>query len=255
MIIDTHSHLYQPAFDADRHEAIDRAKRNGVGLILLPNIDLESIPRMEALVGEYPTLCKAMYGLHPCSVTENWPEVMEEMEALLKGGKAVAVGETGIDMYWDKTTLPLQREAFIRHIDLAKTYDLPLVIHARESFAELFEVLDQHADERLRGVFHCFTGGRAEADHIAGYANFYYGIGGVLTYKNSGLPEVLPHINRQRLLLETDAPYLSPVPHRGKRNEPAFLVHVVETMADALGIPVAEVEALTEQNARNLFRL
>jgi TatD DNase family protein len=266
MLIDTHCHLYQPAFDGDRAEAVARARAAGVSQVLLPNIDVESIPRMHALLDAEPGYCLGMMGLHPCHVaSEGWEVEWEVIEAELRAGQAdgrrtyVAVGEIGLDLYWDKTTLEAQRAAFRRQTATARALDLPIVVHVRDAFAPLFEELDlldpPGAAEPLQGVIHCFTGNLDDAQRLLAHPGLLLGIGGVATYKNGGLDAVLPHVPRERIVLETDAPYLAPVPYRGKRNEPAFVEVVAARVAEIWGVEVAEVARVTTENAQRLFRL
>lgn len=254
--IDTHTHLYQPKFDADRAEAVARCLAAGVDTLLLPNIDAASIPRVRAMVAEWPAVCKGMMGLHPCHVqAESLEAELAAIEAELQAHAAeyVAIGEIGVDLYWDASTLPLQQEAFRRQIAWAKAYSLPVVIHVRDAFPELFALLDEVNDAALRGVVHCFTGTPADAERIVAYGDFYLGIGGVATYKNGGLQPTLEAVQRDRVLLETDSPYLAPVPFRGKRNESAYVVHVAQQVADWWQVPVAEVAEVTTENAVRLF--
>lgn len=255
MFIDTHSHVYANAFENDLEAVIQRAQEANVSKILLPNIDLESISGMLNLTQQYPNLFHGMMGLHPCDVKENYKEVLQEMRPLFNTHNFIAVGEIGIDLYWDKSTLPQQIAAFEQQVEWAKELQLPIVIHARDSFKELFEVLDSVGTQGLSGVFHCFTGTTAEVEKICSYPNFYFGIGGVLTFKKSGLDAVVPHIPKNLLLLETDAPYLAPTPHRGKRNEPAYVALVAQKLADVLHLPIEELAQLTTTNATKLFAL
>lgn len=252
--IDTHSHIYLDDFKEDRQEVIDRALRNEVREILLPNIDSTSYPQMTDLMTTFPTIVKGMIGLHPGSVKENWREELAFMESKLNAQSWVAIGEIGMDLYWDKTFIEEQKQAFRMQIDWAKEKQLPIVIHAREAFQEIFDILDEVCDERLSGVFHCFTGGIQEVEKIKTYPNFYYGIGGVATYKKAALDDVIREIPKDRLILETDAPYLSPVPYRGKRNESSYLVHTAEKVADVLQVQLSELAKLTTSNARELFK-
>jgi TatD DNase family protein len=253
-LIDTHSHIYQPAFDEDSDAMIERALAANVKKILLPNIDEESIPRMHHLVDRYPEICYPMMGLHPCDVKENYEEVLAVMFSYFSQRRYVAIGETGLDLYWDKSTLPLQEAAFRIQVQWAKDMELPLVIHARDSIDELIAILDELNDERLSGVFHCFTGTLAQGRHILEYGEFYLGIGGVLTYPKSGLAQVVEKLPIEKLILETDAPYLPPVPHRGKRNESSHTVIVAEHLAKVKNITFDEVVAQTMRNSLNLFR-
>jgi len=255
MFIDTHTHLYSEQFSEDRTEMIQRAIDAGVERMYLPNIDLESIEGMHALELQFPNNCFAMMGLHPCSVDANWEETLAELRKHIDTRKYAAIGEIGIDLYWDKAYVQEQKHAFKVQIEWAKELGWPIVIHARDSFEEIFEVLDETYDERLSGIFHCFTGGEKEIQKVLGYENFMLGIGGVVTYKKSELPEVLPLIPLNKLVLETDAPYLPPVPFRGKRNESAYVLHTAEKVAEILGLPLAELGKVTTANARRIFVL
>ncbi len=216
MFIDTHTHLYSEQFNEDRTDMIQRAINAGVDRMYLPNIDLNSIDGMHDLEKQFPANCFAMMGLHPCSVDQNWESVLDEMKKHIDQRKYAAIGEIGMDLYWDKTFLEEQKSAFRLQLEWAKELGWPIVIHARDSFPEIFEIMDEAYDERLSGIFHCFTGGKEEIAHILKYDNFSFGIGGVVTYKKSELPEVLPLIPLNKLVLETDAPYLPPTPFRGK---------------------------------------
>lgn len=253
--IDTHTHLYADQFSEDQLEMIQRAIDNGVELMLLPNIDLESIDGMNALVQKYPEHCKKMMGLHPCSVKGNIVEVLDQIESLIDLSKHIAIGEIGIDLYWDKTFIKEQEYAFRRQIEWAKKYRLPIVIHCREAFDEIFNILDELNDDSLFGVFHCFTGTFSQAQHILNYGNFKLGIGGVLTYKNSGLDKVVAQLDLEDLVLETDSPYLSPKPFRGKRNESSYLIHIAEKLAEVKNVPLKVVSEKTNRNAIEIFRL
>jgi TatD DNase family protein len=255
LYVDTHTHLYTDHFDSDREETVRRAIANGIERLLLPNIDLSSIEPMHELCKAFPSTCFPMMGLHPSSVGPNWENDLKHMEALLATGRYIAIGETGMDLYWDKTYLEEQRAAFKIQVNWAKTHQLPLVIHAREAFDELFSILDELNDETLTGVFHCFTGTLEQAEKIIAYGGFKLGIGGVLTYKKSGLDAVVQHIDLKHLILETDSPYLPPVPYRGKRNESAYLVHVAELLAEIKGVSLQELAVITSRNAEELFKL
>lgn len=258
MLIDTHAHLYSQQFDQDRDEEISNCLESGVTKILLPNIDSSSVEGMHDLVGKYPNICFPMMGVHPCSIQpENWREELAGAERLLFNDptKYVAVGEIGIDLYWDKTTLGIQQEAFAAQIEWAKKLKLPIVIHARDSFNEIFEVVDQYNDENLRGVFHCFNGGAAEADKIISYGGFLMGLGGVLTFKNSGLDKIVGQYSLSNFVLETDSPYLAPTPHRGQRNQSSYLPLVAMKLADIFGVSLPEIAQVTTDNANKMFKL
>jgi len=252
-LTDTHAHLYSRKFDLDRSEMIRRAIEAGVTRMYLPNIDAGSIEGMLALEAEFPEHCFAMMGLHPCSVQ---PDTYEQELALVENwlGKRVwaGIGETGIDLYWDKTTLSIQQIAFSRQIKWAKDLGRPLIIHSRVANREAIDLVRAGQDGRLRGIFHCFSGTREEAQEMIDLG-FALGIGGTLTYPKSELPEVLKDIPLQHIVLETDAPYLPPVPHRGKRNESAYVRHVADLLAEVKGLPLEEIARVTTENARRVF--
>lgn len=254
MFIDTHTHLYSDAFESDRSEMIQRALDAGVQKLLLPNIDLASLEGMYDLEKKYPQTCFAMLGLHPTSVEKNWEEQLHTLHIELEKRPFIAIGEIGIDLYWDKSLLAEQQYAFRAQIEWAKERQLPIVIHARDSFPEIYAILDEVNDERLRGVFHCFTGNEQDVAKIQSYGGFYFGIGGVVTFKKAGLDAVLPHIPVDRLLLETDSPYLAPTPHRGKRNESAYIPLIAEKISDVLAVSVEKVAEWTTSNAQQLFK-
>ena len=255
MLIDTHAHLYAEEFKEDRDQMIQRAISSGVKKILLPNIDQESIPGMLALCTDYPGICYPMMGLHPCSVDASFEKILEHMESYFQLGNMIAVGETGIDLYWDKTFIIQQRESFRIQIEWAKKYKLPIVIHARDSFDEIFTILDELNDEHLTGVFHCFTGNFEQAKKVEEYKGFKLGIGGVITFKNSGLDKTLSTIDLKNLILETDSPYLAPVPFRGKRNESEYITKVVTRLAEVYSVSEAEIIRSTGVTANSLFHL
>ncbi|NOQ23979.1 MAG: YchF/TatD family DNA exonuclease [Bacteroidales bacterium] len=252
--IDTHTHLFLPEFDDDRNKVIVNAKENGVEKILLPNVDGTTTDSLLDLASKYPDFCYPMMGLHPTSVKENFKEELENVEHWLQQRKFYAIGEIGMDLYWDKTYKIQQEKAFRYQIDLAKKYDLPIVIHARESFDEIFEIMDDVIDDKLFGVFHAFTGTDNQAKRIIEWG-FKIGIGGIVTFKNSGLNEVVHNIDINHIVLETDSPYLSPVPKRGKRNESANITHIAEKIAEIKNITLREVAEKTTFNANQLFNL
>lgn len=255
MFIDTHTHLFSDSFDEDRNDVIYRAIQSGVDTLLLPNIDVDTIDAMHELESEYPKNCFSMMGLHPGSVDENWKEKLEVIKKHLFSRKYIAVGEIGMDLYWDKSHIDAQREAFKMQVEWAKELKIPIAIHARDAFQEIYEVLDVLDDENLSGVFHCFTGTIEDVKKIEGYHNFKLGIGGVLTYKNAKLDQVIKEVPLDRLILETDSPYLPPTPHRGKRNESSYLLHIAEKLADVYGVPLTEIERQTTETAKKLFNL
>ena len=252
-MIDTHSHIYSEEFDADRTEVVRRAKDAGVERIIMPNVDSESLQRMLDTEKQYPDYCYATIGLHPTSVEENYRDVLDLVRSELERRKYVAVGEIGLDFYWDKTFIQEQVIAFQTQVEWALEYNLPIIIHVRNSHKETIEVLKPFKSKGLRGVFHCFTGGRKEADEIFALGDFLLGIGGVVTFKNSGLAENLKDIPLQKLLLETDSPYLTPTPYRGKRNESAYMALVCNKLAEVYGIPIEDIDRITSRNADNLF--
>ena len=254
--IDTHSHLYSSQFDEDRTQAINDAISAGVSTILLPNISSEYTKGMLEVCGEFPENCFPMMGLHPCDVNEdNIEGELLHVEQELAKGKYIAVGEIGLDLYWDKTKLEIQKKAFIHQIELAKKYKLPIAIHVRDSFAEAIEIIEKLNDESLSGVFHCFTGRVEDAQRVINLGDFYLGIGGVLTFKNSGLDKTIAKIELQNLILETDAPYLAPAPFRGKRNESKYIVNIAEKLAEVQQISIEKVAEITTENAKKLFEL
>lgn len=255
MFIDTHAHLYVEQFDEDRDEMVKRAIDNGVSKLFLPNIDIASIPKMEQMVKDYPGVCYSMIGIHPCDVVQDWAKQLQEMKSYYKKGHHIAIGEIGIDLYWDKSLQKEQTEAFRAQIQWAKEEKLPIVIHARDSFDEIFEVVDQENDEHLFGVFHCFTGTEEQARKIIDYGGFKMGIGGVVTFKNSGVDKAIQNIDLSHFILETDAPYLAPAPYRGKRNESAYIPLIAKKLSDIYAVSEEEIGRITTQNALNLFNI
>ena len=255
MLIDTHTHLFSDSFDEDRDQVVQRAISAGVEKLLLPNIDILTIDSMNDLAAKYPTNCFAMMGLHPSHVKEDWKEQLAVIEKHLFTSKYIAVGEIGMDLFWDKTFQKEQADSFIQQVKWAKELKLPIVIHARDAFQEIFDIVDDLIDENLTGIFHCFTGDIDQANHILQYKNFKLGIGGVLTYKKAELDKVLSQISIENLVLETDSPYLPPVPFRGKRNESSYILHVAEKLADVYQISLKEVEEITTRNALEIFNL
>jgi len=253
--IDTHTHLYSKEFDQDRTEAINKAIKLGVSKFFLPNIDQGSIPGMLALQHEFPGQCYPMLGLHPCAVGEKYKADLADIEALLTKTEIIAIGEIGMDLYWDKTFQLEQKEAFTQQIEWAKSLNLPIVIHVREAFDETFEIIDSLNDESLTGVFHCFTGDLQQANKIINYGGFKLGIGGVVTFKNSGLDKVLENIDPKHLVLETDSPYLAPTPNRGKRNESAYIPLIAEKLAEIYAKSVTDIGKMTSKNAMEVFKL
>ena len=259
ILTDTHIHLYATEFDIDRDLLIGEAEAKGVRRFFLPNIDSTSVEALLSLEKKYPGHCFAMMGLHPCSVNENWEKEMTMVESLFARAETrfVAVGEIGIDLYWDKTFVKEQEEVFRRQLNLARQYNLPVVIHSRESFEEIYAILvdDNQKTENekpSRGIFHCFTGTLDQANRAIALG-FNLGIGGVVTFKNSGLDKVIEEISLEHLVLETDAPYLAPVPFRGKRNQPDYLLKVAEKIAEIKNTSLEQVAAITTENSIKIF--
>jgi len=249
---DTHAHVYASQFEADRTEMLARAGEAGIGKIYMPNIDVESIETMLKVESQNPGLCIPMMGLHPCSVKADVEKQLYVIESWLKKRPFAAVGEMGTDLYWDKTFWAQQQEAFRIQAGWAKALGLPLVIHCRESIDETLALLAPFASNGFTGIFHCFTGNEVQARQVI-ELGFYIGVGGVATFKNGGLDSVLPRLPKERIVLETDSPYLAPVPHRGKRNEPAYLALVATRVANLLNIPESELMEITSRNAEVVF--
>lgn len=253
ILTDTHTHLYAEQFNDDRTEMIERAVATGISRFFLPNIDSSSIDGMLALEKAFPENCFAMMGLHPCSVKENYKDELALVEKWLNKRDFCAIGEIGIDLYWDKSTLSIQQDAFRTQINWAKERNLPFVIHCRDAFDEIFEVMDELNDDSMRGIFHCFTGNAEQAQHIINYGGFKLGIGGVVTFKNAGLDNVVEQIDLQHLVLETDSPYLAPTPYRGKRNESSYLMNIANRISDLHQISIEEVAKITTANSQEVF--
>lgn len=249
---DTHTHLYDEQFDHDREDMIKRALEAGITRMYLPNCDQDTITPMMSMAEKWPDHCFPMMGLHPCSVKEDFPEILAAMELLLEQRVFYAIGETGLDFYWDTRYAKEQVQAFEQQIGWAKAKALPIVIHTRNSLTEGIGILTKMQDGRLNGVFHCFSGTAEEAKRIIDLG-FFVGIGGVATFKNSGLDLLLKEIDLKHILLETDAPYLAPVPYRGKRNESAYIPLIAQKVADIKAISVAAVASITTRNAQQLF--
>ncbi len=252
LLTDTHTHQYYEQDLVKREEQMQRCFANGVNRLFLPNVDVASIAMIDEMVQLYPENCFAMMGLHPCDVKEGYQPVLEQMYDSIAERKIYAIGEIGIDLHWDKTTLAIQQDAFRQQIAWAKDLDLPFVIHCREAFDEVFEVLEETKHDKMRGIFHCFTGDVAQAEQAIALG-FYLGIGGVVTYKKAGLDEVLKQVPLANLVLETDSPYLAPVPFRGKPNESSYLVHVAQKVADIYNIGLHEVAEITTENSKKIF--
>jgi TatD DNase family protein len=252
VLTDTHTHQYYETDHAKRAALMARCKSNQVERLFLPNVDADSVSKVFGLANEYPDTCYPMLGLHPCSVKEGWKEELAGIKQAISQCKIFAIGEIGIDLYWDKTTLPEQIKAFKAQIAWAKELKLPIVIHCRNAFDEVFRVLQEEQDENLRGIFHCFTGNPEQAQKVIGLG-FYLGIGGVVTYKNSGLDKVVAGIGIEHIVLETDAPYLTPVPFRGKPNESSYLVYVAEKVAELHQTGMEVVADITTANSKLIF--
>jgi len=251
--VDSHTHIFLEEFDSDISNVIQRAHTAGVNRFYLPNIDVDSIERLNTLSDQYPNLCYPMMGLHPTSVGKNFREEIIIIENWLDKRKYCAIGEIGIDLYWDKTFLKEQIEAFEIQLQWSIERNLPVAIHTREAFPVIFESIHKIGAEKLRGIFHSFGGSREELEEIVSLQNFMIGINGVVTYKNAQFRDYLPMISIERILLETDAPYLSPVPHRGKRNEPSYLRLIAEKLAEIYELPIEIIAGKTTGNALRLF--
>ena len=251
-LIDTHTHIYDHQFSLDRNEAMQRALDAGIKMMLLPNVDASTIAPMLELHEQYPDYTRVMMGLQPEEVKEDYKQVLSTMEKELERGIYVGVGEVGLDFYWDATYEKQQLDAFETQLDWAKQLRLPLSIHCRNAFDKMVKILEKKQDGDLRGIMHCFTGTEEEAK-VYLELGFHLGLGGVTTYKNCGVKDYLPNLPLDRIVLETDAPYLAPVPCRGKRNEPAFLVHTAQKIADILQIHVEELADVTTKNVQLLF--
>ncbi len=252
LLTDTHTHLYYETDLEKQSQLMERCFAFNVERLFLPNVDVKSIEMIDNLVKRYPENCFAMAGLHPCDVKDDYQEQLATIYDSIAFRKIYAIGEIGIDLYWDKTTLQIQQDAFKQQIAWAKNLNLPIVIHCREAFDEIFELLDSESNEKLRGIFHCFTGNLAQAKKAIDL-NFYLGIGGVATYKKSGLDLVLADIPLKNIVLETDSPYLAPVPYRGKPNESSYLVHIAQKVADIYNLTLEEVAMVTTENSKKIF--
>nr|MBC7612491.1 TatD family hydrolase [Pseudopedobacter sp.] len=252
ILTDTHTHIYYETDEEKLTQQMQRCSDNGIYRFFLPNVNSASIPLVLDLGKRYPETCFPMLGLHPCDVKEDYEKELSQIYQAVQKEQVYAIGEIGMDLYWDKTFIKEQQHSFRTQIAWAKELDLPIVIHCRDAFEEVFEVLEDLKDEKLRGIFHCFTGDLEQA-HKAIQLNFYLGIGGVLTYKKAGLAEVIQDIDVKHLVLETDAPYLAPVPYRGKPNESAYLIHVAQKLADIKGMSLEQVAEITTANSIKAF--
>ncbi len=255
MWIDTHSHLYLDVFQNDLDDVIQRNKANNVQHIFLPNIDMDSIEHMMDLHYKYPDLFFPMMGLHPCDVDENFEHHLNNMESWMNTHPFFGIGETGLDMYWETKHLDIQIQSLKRHIQWAKKYQKPLILHARDSFNELLQVIESEMDHQLYGIFHCFTGDIQTAKRILDLKNFTFGIGGVISYPKSDLKKTLEHIPLEKIVLETDSPFLPPTPHRGKRNESSYIPLIAEHLVDIYKISLKEIADTTTQNAKQIFKV
>lgn len=254
MLVDTHSHIYLSEFDSDRAAMLMSAENEGIKQVLMPAIDSATHLSMLEIEGQHPEKCFSMMGLHPCSVKAGYKEELKTVREHFEKRRFVAVGETGLDFYWDRTFTKEQYESFQFQIALAMQYDIPVVIHSRNSIDECIKVIKENQQGNLKGVFHCFSGNEKQAKEIIDLG-FYLGIGGVVTFKNSGLDKVMVDIDMKNIVLETDAPYLAPVPFRGKRNECSYLKYVVEKLAEIKNASKEEVENITTKNAKELFSI
>lgn len=252
ILTDTHTHIYYETDPIKQTEQIERCLQNNISRLFLPNVSSTSIPLVFGLAAKFPNYCFPMLGLHPCDVNEDYELELKQIADAVKDHKIYAIGEIGIDLYWDKTFLKQQQDAFRKQIKQAKELDLPIVIHCREAFDEVFEILEEAKDEKLRGIFHCFTGNLLQAQQAIDLG-FYLGIGGVVTYKKAGLDQVVAALDLVHLVLETDAPYLAPSPHRGKPNESSYLVHIAQKVADLHQKSLAEVAQITTDNSKKVF--
>ncbi|MCO6499406.1 MAG: TatD family hydrolase [Vicingus serpentipes] len=253
ILTDTHTHLYSEQFNEDIDVVINKCIEKGIDRLFLPNIDSTSISVMMELAKKYPNNCFPMMGLHPTSVKENYKEELQLIEEWLNKQQFCAIGEIGIDLYWDKSTLAIQQDAFRTQINWAKERNLPFVIHCRDAFNEIFDILDELNDEKMKGIFHCFTGTLEQAQHIINYGNFKIGIGGVVTFKNAGLDKVVEQLDINHLVLETDSPYLAPAPYRGKRNESTYLYEIANKIAEIYHLPIEEIAKITTHNSKEIF--
>jgi TatD DNase family protein len=255
---DTHCHVYVEQFDEDRDIVISTANDANVKRFFLPNIDSAHISRLKNTTNQYAGQMFPMMGLHPCSVGDNFLEELEVIETELftsQNNIYIGVGEIGLDLYWDKSFIEQQKEAFKIQVGWALKLSFPIIIHVRDAFDEIFDLMDSIYTPKLKGIFHCFTGTQSQANKILEYENFKFGIGGVLTFKNSGLRDVVKNIPMDKLVLETDSPYLAPHPNRGKRNEPSYLLYVAETLANVKGVSLEKLSETTEQNTNEIFSL
>lgn len=253
-LIDTHTHLYLPEFDNDRDEVVNMALNRDVRKLLMPNIDIYSVKTMIKVESRYPGICHSMIGLHPASVKNDYLSQLDQLEKLASKHKFIAVGETGIDLYWDKTFIQEQLEAFDRQVAFALELNLPVVIHSRKSFPVIFSLLERFKGRELKGVFHAFSGNIEDAEKAISMG-FKLGIGGIVTFKNSGLDEVVKEVGPENIVLETDSPYLAPAPYRGKRNESSYILLIAGKLAEIAGMTTEEVASITYNNSIELFNI
>lgn len=254
IITDTHTHLYSESFDEDRDEMIRRAINKGITRFFIPAIDSTYTNAMLQLEANFPDNVFLMMGLHPTHVKENYEEELKHVEEMFSKRTFLAVGEIGIDLYWDKSTLAIQQDAFRRQIQLAKKHKLPIVIHCREAFDEIFEILEEEKSKDLFGIFHCFTGTIEQARQAISY-NMKLGIGGVVTFKNGKIDKFLDQIDLKHIVLETDAPYLAPTPYRGKRNESSYIINVIEKLSNIYGVSEEIIAEITTANSKAVFKI
>ena len=252
-MIDTHAHIYGSEFASEQEELVKRCKEAGISHVILPNVDEESLEEIKIFHEKFPDFTSMMVGIHPTSIGADYQRLLDLFDAEVSTGKYIAIGETGLDLYWDKTYLQQQKISFEHHIDVALSKDLPICIHCRDSFAEIIDSLKKFKGKSLRGVVHAFSLYPENAREYLALGDFYFGLGGVITYKNAKFPERLGELPLDRILLETDSPYLTPVPHRGKRNEPSYLVHIAEKIAQIYGVTTEEIKNITSENAKRLF--
>ncbi|EHQ28516.1 TatD family hydrolase [Mucilaginibacter paludis] len=252
VLTDTHTHLYYEPDHNKRAQLIHRCLDNNVSRLFLPNVDAASVSKVFELTDAFPAHCFAMLGLHPCEVKADWEQQLDLIMNAQQGKRIYAVGEIGIDLYWDKTFLSEQQKAFRKQINWAKSQDLPIVIHCRDAFDEVYAILEEQKDDKLRGIFHCFSGTLEQAEKII-ELGFFLGIGGVITYKNAGLDKIVQQIDMEHLVLETDSPYLTPVPYRGKPNESSFLIYVAQKIADLHQVDMDTVASITTKNSIRIF--
>lgn len=254
-LTDTHAHLYLKEFDNDRELVVRNALLNHVSKIILPNIDSSSIGPLKQLHGIFPSVTYPLMGLHPVSVKEDYEDELKTIKLELRNGRYYGIGESGIDLFWDTSFIEQQRKAFAIQIEWAIEFDLPVIIHARESFEEIFRILHNFKHYPLKGIFHAFTGTANQAKKIINDFGFYLGIGGILTFKNAGLDKVISGISLDHVVVETDSPYLAPVPHRGKRNESSNILHIAEKLAQIKNMNLSEVALITTSNAKKIFKI